>query len=437
MEELKLVNINEVVNEASAENKFKFDCEINFVHLPYLPLHTTNTSKVQYKKQRWELIEQSLNEKINSSVGLEAVIKQYNKRIPNFLALHNFINEILNETERNHFFTYTLPGIIKLALQLPKLILNDIPLLKQRSSKSANFSQLQVASLLANAFLCTFPSKSDLCPDINFARLFSAFSRPKREKCVSEKLKTICHYFNRVIAKEPLGLITFKRQYFSDEELPIWETVNINIGDKKVEVRSEGLIEDDSEGFLQVDFANRNVGGGVLAYGCVQEEIRFIICPELIAYSGFYTQGEEHVLGVATGNWGCGAYRGDPRLKFLIQLMACGITKHDMIYFTFNDHNLTKNLDEMYTFIISNNITIAELYQYLSWFSLTRLKHDLLYKFIYYIHFNKDKYTTEDLCKFTVKNFTRESCMKRVKNLCISEQNEEHIDNLSTFFTLE
>lgn len=26
----------------------------------------------------------------------------------------------------------------------------------------------------------------------------------------------------------------------------------------------------------------RFVGGGVLGYGCVQEEIRFIICPELI-----------------------------------------------------------------------------------------------------------------------------------------------------------
>lgn len=33
---------------------------------------------------------------------------------------------------------------------------------------------------------------------------------------------------------------------------------------------------------FQVDFANKFVGGGVLGHGCVQEEIRFIICPELI-----------------------------------------------------------------------------------------------------------------------------------------------------------
>ena len=35
-------------------------------------------------------------------------------------------------------------------------------------------------------------------------------------------------------------------------------------------------------GMLEVDFANAYVGGGVLAHGCVQEEIRFLICPELI-----------------------------------------------------------------------------------------------------------------------------------------------------------
>jgi poly(ADP-ribose) glycohydrolase len=31
-----------------------------------------------------------------------------------------------------------------------------------------------------------------------------------------------------------------------------------------------------------LDFANKYLGGGVLGSGCVQEEIRFLICPELI-----------------------------------------------------------------------------------------------------------------------------------------------------------
>ncbi len=32
-----------------------------------------------------------------------------------------------------------------------------------------------------------------------------------------------------------------------------------------------------------MDFANCYIGGGVLGHGCVQEEIRFMICPELLA----------------------------------------------------------------------------------------------------------------------------------------------------------
>lgn len=47
-------------------------------------------------------------------------------------------------------------------------------------------------------------------------------------------------------------------------------------------VSDEGTIEDDGDGLLQVDFANKFLGGGVLNSGCVQEEIRFVICPELL-----------------------------------------------------------------------------------------------------------------------------------------------------------
>ena len=33
---------------------------------------------------------------------------------------------------------------------------------------------------------------------------------------------------------------------------------------------------------IEVDFANKHIGGGVLGTGCVQEEIRFVLSPELI-----------------------------------------------------------------------------------------------------------------------------------------------------------
>lgn len=43
------------------------------------------------------------------------------------------------------------------------------------------------------------------------------------------------------------------------------------------------MIEDQPRPALEVDFANRYLGGGALHRGCVQEEIRFMINPELIA----------------------------------------------------------------------------------------------------------------------------------------------------------
>lgn len=44
-------------------------------------------------------------------------------------------------------------------------------------------------------------------------------------------------------------------------------------------------------------FVFRYVGGGVLGSGCVQEEIRFIICPELIVSRLFVEQlGDNEAL---------------------------------------------------------------------------------------------------------------------------------------------
>ena len=44
---------------------------------------------------------------------------------------------------------------------------------------------------------------------------------------------------------------------------------------------------------LQVDFANKFVGGGVTSAGLVQEEIRFLINPELIV-SRLFTEALGH-----------------------------------------------------------------------------------------------------------------------------------------------
>lgn len=51
----------------------------------------------------------------------------------------------------------------------------------------------------------------------------------------------------------------------------------------------------------QVDFANKYVGGGVLGSGCVQEEIRFLICPELIVCRLFVEVLDANEVLLVTG----------------------------------------------------------------------------------------------------------------------------------------
>jgi len=200
---------------------------------------------------------------------------------------------------------------------------------------------------------------------------------------------------------------------------------------------------------LQVDFANRFIGGGVLGRGCVQEEIRCVICPELIiarlftesflpnecliitgcerfskyegysdefvwngdfvdntprdslcrrmtqvvaidatnfriikanqfeekwlrreinkAFCGFYAPCAANgtLPAVASGNWGCGAYRGDPHLKMLLQLMAASECSRDLVYFTFRNNKLCIDVYKIYEFLIAKDLSVGDLWKVL------------------------------------------------------------------------
>lgn len=51
-----------------------------------------------------------------------------------------------------------------------------------------------------------------------------------------------------------------------------------------------------------MDFANKRVGGGVLGSGCVQEEILFVICPELLVSRLFTEELDDNETIEVTGN---------------------------------------------------------------------------------------------------------------------------------------
>ncbi|KAI1315075.1 hypothetical protein EDD11_001317 [Mortierella claussenii] len=135
-------------------------------------------------------------------------------------------------------------------------------------------------------------------PSINFWSLFN--SDDGKRTCTpvnAAKLRCIIHYFDRVTAKMPQGAVTYHRQVLKkavsleqDERISKETFRYVN-----VRVDTESPLEDDAPpNALQLDFANKIIGGGVLGHGAVQEEIRFMICPELIISRLFTQQLKEN-----------------------------------------------------------------------------------------------------------------------------------------------
>ena len=76
------------------------------------------------------------------------------------------------------------------------------------------------------------------------------------------------------------GVVRIERMVGGSFDEVAWESDTSLLGEFIVK---DGAIEDGSSNSLHVDFANKKIGGGVLGMGSVQEEIRFVVSPELIA----------------------------------------------------------------------------------------------------------------------------------------------------------
>lgn len=43
---------------------------------------------------------------------------------------------------------------------------------------------------------------------------------------------------------------------------------------------------------------------------------------------------------ISTGNWGCGAFGGNPQLKFIIQWISSSLVEKEVLYYTFKNKNM-------------------------------------------------------------------------------------------------
>lgn len=310
-----------------------------------------------------------------------------------------------------------LRQMLSVARRMPDVFPDGVRLLVQGRRDVLQFSRWQVCTLLCAGILGLVPrqeQRSGLLQEFDFG--FILQSQPQKCAC-------LLSYFDVALRSEvewTNEFISFERNVLSDssgiDDPDYWASCGMQLTDAR---QADGLIEDVA-GALQADFANEFIGGAVFGSGCLQEEIRFCICPELLAsclvceamlrneaivtvgaqqfatFRGYardfrcgspfvdssaldaHRRRDVHIVafdalmctgdnqyqvglpggdsgmlrelvkasaafqgdrlegitkrGVATGNWGCGNFGGDPQLKFLLQWMACSVCGRDMIY---------------------------------------------------------------------------------------------------------
>jgi len=204
----------------------------------------------------------------------------------------------------------------------------DIKVLEAGKTDTVELSREQCAALIAASFFCLHAVKQSNktlekgqkrsrrrrrnaqgFQSFNFSRFFAFLKGMGGNRQVA-KLRCILHYFERAgsMLKEEeksdsehkmvaiSGTVAFHRRSLSgsgeaDSDKSLAEILSQLASelrnDKTVlvpfEVKTQGRIEDkENIGSIQIDFANRYIGGGVLGSGCVQEEIRFVVSPECL-----------------------------------------------------------------------------------------------------------------------------------------------------------
>ena len=193
------------------------------------------------------------------------------------------LDEALTETPE--FLSVTLPFVWREALRAR----NDFPEIRLLDSAgSIRLTQRQCLCVLSNAFFCTFtdrPSRNclsvDDLPSINLDELYGG----GWGSVEVAKLRMLFNYFERMRQRHSQGdplhrPLLFNRREAHHSSAALWEQCGEALSQPVMHGLGQSI--DDAKNMLRVDFANCVVGGAAIAYGCVQEEIMFCECPELI-----------------------------------------------------------------------------------------------------------------------------------------------------------
>ncbi|KAL6740255.1 hypothetical protein Aduo_013627 [Ancylostoma duodenale] len=244
-----------------------------FAKLPW------STANIENGCQLYATIQKSLEDLAEKGAdSVDDVINTMKTCAPwleSFGSLRRFVDNLSTSEKREAL--NTMAGIAKLAANAKNAITAPIPLLLANHPGSVTLSQEQCACLFAHGFFCTYPHEDKTFNMINFSRIFYNGSFLS-----SVRLQCFLNYFSLVLKEMPTGCVSFCRNVLSHNDIPNWKNSKTSI--PLVAVTSSVPIEN-APGCLQVDFADEYIGGLVLSSPIDQEEVRFLICPEMIVSS--------------------------------------------------------------------------------------------------------------------------------------------------------
>ena len=370
-----------------------------------------------------------------------------------------YIANICDSAEERKIFMRNINFIANYAMAT----FNDLKMLKSGKPESVTLNRKDVVSLLAQSFLCLHDEdiRNSSLPHANFYGIYSSVNS---YPVSSEKLKCFLHYISRLADGEYEQLdgktLRFERVVLGDDELVTTEILKDLKKEPLCQFLIASVLEEADSSFAKVDFANRYLGGGALGRGCVQEEILFVVCPELIAgmlfcevmadneaiiisgyerfsqhqgyatsfkfekdykdeyastnvliaidaipyytfansqyrkedmlreinkaYAGFKLCGNKqkqndgkdvfaYPRSIATGNWGCGAFGGDPQLKCLLQWIAASCAGCEKFMYCTFDHPHLVALDSIVNKL--QNKSVADVIELLWTYCDKKLYH--------------------------------------------------------------
>ncbi|PIC17744.1 hypothetical protein B9Z55_023878 [Caenorhabditis nigoni] len=186
-----------------------------------------------------------------------------------FAGLLKYFNTVSREKNSEKYVLDQFANVVRIALKAEEALPKRIYRLTG-SVESATFSHVQCAALLARMFFK--PIRSSL----SFHYLLE-----HDDDLSIEKLRFLFAYFDRIATNPPDGCVSFRLKTLRKDEFKEEWIKNKYNPMPDVRIYDEMVIEETAL-CTQVDFANEYLGGGVLASGAVQEEIRFLMCPEMI-----------------------------------------------------------------------------------------------------------------------------------------------------------